>query len=123
MTSYLKYLNAVGFSPLTKPLKKIRDGARVFYKANFDVEMAVDMIADKARVDEVVLVSGDGDFHYLVKKLKDIGKKVIVISSRKTLSWELKLQASDIVYFEDMRKAIERNGGQNKTAPIARSVL
>ena len=108
MASYLKYLNVIGFSSFTKPLKKIKDGERIFYKANFDVEMAIDMITDKSRVDEIMLFSGDSDFRYLVKKLKDTGKRVTIISSKKTISWELKLEAAHIIYFEKIRETIER---------------
>jgi len=37
-----------------------------------------------------------------------VGKKVIAFSSRKTLFWELKLEASEIVYLEDIRGEIKR---------------
>jgi len=43
-----------------------------------------------------------------VKKLKDSGVKTIVYSSRKTISWELKLESSKIVYFEDIKDKILR---------------
>ncbi len=59
-------------------------------------------------MEEIVLVSGDSDFHYLVKKLRDVGKGVIVYASRRTLAWELKLSASQVIYFEDLKSQIER---------------
>ena len=106
---YLKYLDKIGFNLSTKPLKKIKINNNEFiYKANLDVEMAVDILLDKSKYDELIIFSGDSDFQYLVKKLKDVGKKIKVISSRKTLSWELKLEANQIIYFENIRKKIER---------------
>ncbi|PIR07531.1 hypothetical protein COY65_03145 [Candidatus Jorgensenbacteria bacterium CG_4_10_14_0_8_um_filter_39_13] len=115
---YLRYLNAVGFNTFTKPLKKIRisDNETLFeiyktdyiYKANFDVEITTDILLDKARIDEIIIFSGDSDFQYLVRKLKDAGKKVSVYSSRKTISWELKLEASNIFYLEDIKNQIKR---------------
>jgi len=118
MQKYLSYLNAIGFYVFTKPLKKIKiekdeDSFKLYnkshiYKANFDVEITADILLDKTKADEVVIFSGDSDFQYLCKKLKDIGKKVIVYSSRKTISWELKLEASEIFYLDDLRKEIKR---------------
>lgn len=118
MRGYLKYLNAIGFTTITKPLKKIRindaethpnskDG--YIYKANFDVELTVDILSDKTKIDEIILFSGDSDFEYLAKKLIDSGLKVIVYASKKTISWELKLAASEVVYFEDLMNYIKRS--------------
>ena len=118
MRKYLKYLNAIGFNTFTKPLKKIKvsDNDILFqihkknyiYKANFDVETTTDILLDKAKIDEIIIFSGDSDFQYLVRKLKDAGIKVIVYSSRKTISWELKLEASEVIYFEDIKEKIKR---------------
>jgi len=109
MQKYLRYLDAIGFTTFTKPLKRIRTSdSNHIYKANFDVEISVDIILDKTRVDEIVLFSGDSDFQYLVKKLKDAGKRVNIYSSRKTISWELKLSATNIAYLEDIKNDILR---------------
>jgi uncharacterized LabA/DUF88 family protein len=108
MLKYLQYLNAVGFNVITKPLKKIKVNEGIIYKANFDVEMTADILLDKSKLDEVIIFSGDSDFKYLVKKLKDVGVKTIIYSSRKTISWELKLECSKIVYFENIKDKIAR---------------
>jgi len=118
MQGYLKYLDAIGFYAFIKPLKKIKikNGESAFapyktryiFKANFDVEIATDILLDKSKIDEIIIFSGDSDFEYLVKKLKNTGKNVSVFSSRKTISWELKLAASDIVYLEDIKGKIQR---------------
>jgi uncharacterized LabA/DUF88 family protein len=118
MMDYIKYLNNIGFDTITKPLKKIKvikdeiffktQEREFIYKANFDVEMTADILLDKSKLDEIIIFSGDSDFRYLVKKLKDTGIKTIVYSSRKTISWELKLEISKIVYFEDIKDKILR---------------
>lgn len=118
MPKFLRYLNAIGFNTVTKPLKKIKladDEHRpqgistgFIYKANFDVEITADILLDKSRFDEIILFSGDSDFEYLAKKLKDSGKKVVVYSSKRTISWELKLVASQVIYFENLEKQIKR---------------
>src|SRR3989344_4226642 len=106
MRGYLKYLDAIGFTTFTKPLKKIRlDGSEkvtplhdpnFIYKANCDVEVTTDILLDKSKIDEIILFSGDSDFRYLVKRLKDLGTHVTVYASKKTISWELKLEADEI---------------------------
>lgn len=78
------------------------------YKANFDVEMATDILLEKFKLDEIIIFSGDSDFRYLVKKLKDNGLKVIVFSSKKTVSWELKIECSKVIYFENIKNKIMR---------------
>lgn len=118
MLKYLKYLDFVGFNTITKPLKKIKisdvevsfqDSEEKFiYKANFDVEMTADILLEKFKLDEIIIFSGDSDFKYLVKKLKDSGLKVSVFSSRKTISWELKLECSKVHYFESLKDKIKR---------------
>jgi len=118
MQNYLRYLNAIGFYVFIKPLKKIKidkdeNSFKIYdkdhiYKANFDVEITADILLDKTKTDEVIIFSGDSDFQYLCKKLKDIGKKVIIYSSRKTISWELKLGASEVFYLEDLMETIKR---------------
>lgn len=113
MLGYLRYLNAIGFSAITKPLKKIKisvvsEEIRYIYKANFDVEITADILLEKSKLDEIIMFSGDSDFEYLVKRLKDLGRKVRVYSSRKTISWELKLAASAVAYLEDLKDKVKR---------------
>lgn len=52
--------------------------------------------------DIAVLFSGDSDFEYLVKLLHKQGKKLYVYSSKKTLSWELKLSADKYFLLENI---------------------
>jgi len=118
MLKYLKYLNIVGFNTITKPLKKIKTHTSetvthlkekdFIYKANFDVEMATDILLERFKLDEIIIFSGDSDFRYLVKKLKDNGLKVVVFSSKKTISWELKIECTKVIYFESIKNQIMR---------------
>lgn len=108
MAGFLRYLDKVGVTSVTKPLKKIKTDKGVVFKSNFDVEMATDIILDRSNVDEIILFSGDSDFNYLVKKLRDLGKKVVVISSRRMIAWELKLSADEYIFIEDVKKEIAR---------------
>ena len=68
----------------------------------------MDMLLDRTSTEDIILFSGDSDFQHLTRKLQTLGKRVIVYSSRKTLSWELKLAADRYVFLEDIRTEIER---------------
>lgn len=106
MPSFLQYLDHIGVSVITKLLKKIKTDDGIVFKSNFDVEMTTDILLDRTNLDEIVLFSGDSDFNYLVKKLKDLGKRITVISSRKMISWELKLTANKYIFLEDIKEKI-----------------
>lgn len=81
---FFTVLKKAGYKLVTKHLKVItqldkeRGDVR---KANFDVEITVDALLLSEAYDTLVLFSGDSDFDYLIKTLKNKGKKIIVISS------------------------------------------
>jgi len=58
-------------------------------KANFDVEISVDAVNELKNFDTFVLFSGDSDFAYLLKFLKQNKKQTVVISERGHVSKEL----------------------------------
>lgn len=108
MASFLRYLDNVGITPMTKPIKviKVDDNHPLeklynyseIYKSNCDVEITTDVLLERKEIDEIILFTGDSDFQYLIKRLKDIGKKVIIFSSRKTISWKTKLEATEYIF-------------------------
>lgn len=118
MPKFLRYLDNIGFKPITKPVKviKITQGDEKFkiypypqiYKCNFDVEMTADILLDRTKLDQIILFSGDSDFTYLAKILRDLGKEVVVFSTRKMIAWELKLMARKYIFLDDLKDKIER---------------
>lgn len=66
-------------------------------KANFDVEISTDALRLADTHDYFILFSGDGDFVPLVKRLRELGKGVTIVSDRKYLSGELLLAADKFV--------------------------
>src|SRR3989304_4294268 len=66
-----------GYMLVTKPLKRFADGS---IKANFDVEMALDILTMCDRLDTIVLVSGDGDFRRVVELVASKGVRVEVVA-------------------------------------------
>ncbi len=69
-------LRAIGFDVKLKPFIQRADGSA---KGDWDVGITIDVLEYADSVDEVILVSGDGDFAILVDKIKlDKGKRVDV---------------------------------------------
>jgi uncharacterized LabA/DUF88 family protein len=75
---------------ITKPLKRFADGSM---KANFDIELAIDILTMSDRLDVVVLMSGDGDFRRLVEILSSRGVRVEIVAFSESASMELKTVA------------------------------
>lgn len=108
MSKYLNYFDKIGITTVIKPIKIIKTSNGSIFKSNFDVEMTTDILLDRIFIDKIILFTGDSDFNYLIKKLKDLGKYIVIYSSRKMLSWELKLNASQYIFLEDIKNEIQR---------------
>lgn len=109
---YLDKLAYIGYSLVTKPIKKIYDHAseKTVFKANLDVEIVLDMFNMIDRYDMAILISGDGDFERALQQLKSRGKEVKVISTRGSVANEL-VRATGINYidFLAIKELIERS--------------
>jgi len=101
---FLKQLNSDTQKLLFKEVKKLeKDGLRLYLpKANFDVEMALDLLLFKNVFDIFVIFSGDSDLFAVVKFLKSKGKKVIIISGKKYLSGELASTANQFIFLDEL---------------------
>ncbi len=86
-------------------------------KCNFDVEITMDMLQKIEKYDSVVLFSGDSDFVKLLSYLKNKGKKVIVICTRKSMSKELD-QIKDKFIPAESLKHLLRYDNQKNTPPV-----
>lgn len=73
---FINHLALLGYRVVSKPLKKLPDGTT---KANMDLEMAMEVMNQAPHLNEIVLVTGDGDFTPLVNYLCSLGKFVKVI--------------------------------------------
>lgn len=80
LTDYLRYN---GFDVRDKMARQFADGSK---KGNMDVEISVDMIAASTtgRADNIILISGDGDFCYAIEKAKMNGSRVGIIGARQS---------------------------------------
>ena len=80
-TRYHFALRDVGFKVIEKPVRWYtnEDGGRVS-KANSDLDLAVDLLLQSAKLDRVVLVTGDGDFVQVVRALQNVGCRVELLA-------------------------------------------
>ncbi|HKQ60777.1 MAG TPA: NYN domain-containing protein, partial [Candidatus Polarisedimenticolaceae bacterium] len=74
-----------------KTLQVRADGSM---KGDWDMEMALDILDGAPKLDVVVLVSGDGDFTSLVRRVKRMGPRVEVIAFPRNTAKSL-LEAAD----------------------------
>ncbi len=108
---FFTFLKKNNFTLITKPLKiiKLEDIERGdIRKANFDVEIAVDVMEMIDRFDTLVLFSGDSDFDYLLRKLRIKNKNVLVVSSRYHVSKELIENSDKYIDIKRLRPLIKR---------------
>ena len=99
-TNFITALRGMGFN--------IKKRHLVFNKArntpqntNWDVGITADAFMQDAEYDTFILVSGDGDFTYLVEPLRELGKEVIVCSFEKNMSRNLAASATKVYHFGD----------------------
>lgn len=108
---FFSFLKNNGFTLVTKALKiiKTEDIERGdIRKANFDVEIAVDVTEMAEEFETLVLFSGDSDFDYLLKNLKKKNKKVIVVSTKEHVAKELIEGCDKYIDLKKIRQQIER---------------
>lgn len=80
---FLRFLSRSGFQVVTKPVRVYKDylTEEAMFKANLDIEIVLDMLRIAPHVDEIVLVSGDGDFVPVLKELQNYGVRTIVVTT------------------------------------------
>lgn len=109
---FLDYLSHAGFIIRRKPLKVIRDeetGER-FVKINLDTEIVLDMLTTADNYDIAFLFSGDSDFERAVELLRSRGKRVYVVTSRRSLNRELAYVADKPIFLiEDYESVLHRD--------------
>jgi uncharacterized LabA/DUF88 family protein len=91
---FVQPFHGLGYRIVTKPLKRYADGS---IKANFDVELAMDVLTMCDRLDIVSLVSGDGDFRRLVELVASKGVRVEVVAFGQSTAAELRAVADEYV--------------------------
>lgn len=97
-------VNSAGFETKEKPLQTFAGGAK---KGDWDVGIAMDAVRLGAKVDSIVLVSGDGDFKPVVNYLQQsFGCLVEVVAFEKTANSELIELADSFVNIESQKRKL-----------------
>lgn len=101
---FFEALNEAGFEVKEKDLQVFSTGAK---KGDWDVGIAMDAIRLGAKVDSIVLISGDGDYKPVVNYLQQsLGCLVEIIAFKKTTNKELIEIADDFVNMEDYKSTL-----------------
>jgi len=90
------WLRRNGFRVVTRTLRRGSDGA---LRGDLDLEMAVDVLLQTPHVDVIVLVTGDGEYCYLVETVQRLGRRVEIASAPRNTAVEL-MELAD--YYVDL---------------------
>ena len=74
------YLQKCGFICVFKPTLEIKQGRNVKIKGNVDAELVLHAMIEFNKYDKAIIVSGDGDFHCLIKYLIEQSKLLKIIT-------------------------------------------
>jgi uncharacterized LabA/DUF88 family protein len=103
------YFTKIGYTVISKPVKKIRDGSKpngYKNKCNFDVEIASEVDTDTDALDKVYIASGDSDLAYVKTKVINKGKWIEYLAFKSGCAWEIIV--SQHTFFDDIRAQIEK---------------
>jgi len=105
---FIHVLRSLGYEVKLKEPKKFYNWDRVEYKADWDMGIAIDAItlAERGKIDVIVLMSGDGDFVHLINFLKAKGIKVEVAAFKSITAKELICAADDFIDLEEVADQI-----------------
>ncbi len=88
--SFIKKLEGLGYIVKAKEVKRIKISKDAYeWKGNLDVELTIDVLANLANFDTLILMSGDSDFAALLDTVKMREKRVLVMSTKGHVSKEL----------------------------------
>lgn len=98
-------LQQLGYILIFKPTFKNSNGK---IKGNCDAELVLQAMIDFNHYEKAVIVSGDGDFHCLVKYLKEKNKLETVLVPDKNKYSSLLIKASNnIAFMNDLKNKLE----------------
>lgn len=99
-------LQLAGYICIFKPTLVYKDGTT---KGNCDAELVLQAMIDYPKYDKAVIVTGDGDFHCLVKYLLEQGKlQNVIVPNRHKFSGLLKFKSFSpyLRFMNDLNKKL-----------------
>jgi uncharacterized LabA/DUF88 family protein len=99
-------LQKQGYILVFKPTLFLKSGK---VKGNVDAELVLHAMIELPNYDKAVIVSGDGDFHCLIKYLKSIGKlaKLLIPNQYKFSSLLRDFIPQDVAFMNNLRGKLE----------------
>ncbi len=101
--NFFDALEKIGYDVRSKDLQTFYTGAK---KGDWDVGIAMDIMRMAAKLDVIVLCSGDGDFKDLLEHVKALGCRAEVIAFGKTSSSRILSETDD---FYDLGKELDKS--------------
>lgn len=102
-SNFFDALQKQGYEVKAKDLQVFFGGAK---KGDWDVGIAMDVMRTAAKLDTIVLVSGDGDFKDLLEHVKSLGCRAEVLAFGKTASSRIIEQADRFVDLDTVKDKI-----------------
>ncbi len=102
---FLINMEKLGYRLNKKPLKTFKDETK---KGNLDVELTVDALSYIDTFDILILISGDGDFTYLIEKVENLGKQAIIFGVRGFVAFDLSKMADSYYFLERIPQVWKR---------------
>lgn len=113
--NFYEKLQDFGYSLRLVPVKTFTDGKK---KADVDSRMTFEMMLYLQSYDEIIVMTGDGDYYWVLEYLKQTKKKIHLLSFPSHTARELKiLFAGNFMDLNDVKKNLEFNN-KNATDPI-----
>lgn len=99
-----RYWENLGYTVISKLIKIVQTLHGNKNKANFDVEIAFDIGCRDFTDDctDIIIMSGDSDFAYLIPKLQARGLNVTFISTEASIAKEILSSDANIVLLDDL---------------------
>lgn len=100
-------LQSAGFICVFKPTLVYSDGS---IKGNCDAELVLQAMIELSNYDRAVVVTGDGDFHCLVKHLVTIGKfeKLLIPNQKKYSALLRRFPSQYLAFVSDLEHSLKR---------------
>ncbi|MEB3124028.1 MAG: NYN domain-containing protein [Snowella sp.] len=96
----LKRLDQLGYNVTALPV--IVQENKTMKTVGDDIAIATDMMKNVKKGDEVILVSGDGDFLPVVQAIQQRGAKVILVSKKGMVNSQLRQECNEFIALEDL---------------------
>ena len=102
--AFYEKLESFGYILMLKPVKRYANER----KANCDVDMTLMLLEKKDGYDRAIIMSGDGDFLPVLKRLRSEGKEIIIVSRATRTAKEIRQFAGgDFRDFEYLRESLQ----------------